>query len=76
MNEFEKVKIKKQILSFFFIGKYHDEVLYDVIPMYAGHLLLGHLWQFYISVVHDRFRNRNSFVNNEKFITLVPLSPK
>jgi hypothetical protein len=26
--------------------------------------------------VHGRFRNRNSFVKDEKFITLVPLSPK
>jgi hypothetical protein len=25
----------------FSIGKYYDEVLYDVVPMQASHLLLG-----------------------------------
>jgi hypothetical protein len=72
----KKLRLRNRSWYLSFIGKYHDEVLYDVIPTHAGHLLLGRLWQFYMSVVHGRFRNRNSFVKDEKFITLVPLSPK
>ena len=29
------------MLMSFSIGKYHDEVLCDVSPMYANHILLG-----------------------------------
>jgi len=63
-------------LVLFFIGKYSDEVLYDVIPMHTSHLLLGRLWWFEMRVVHDVFKNRYLFVKDEKFITLVPLSLK
>ena len=38
--------MQKQVLVSFSIGKYHDEVLCDVVPMYASHVLfvgLGNL---------------------------------
>ena len=38
--------MNKQVLVSFSIGKYEDEVLCDVVPMQAGHLLLGRPWKF------------------------------
>ncbi|RDX96801.1 hypothetical protein CR513_20501, partial [Mucuna pruriens] len=35
-----RLKVTKQMLVSFFIGKYKDEVLCDVAPMHVGHLLL------------------------------------
>ena len=34
-------EVNKQVLISFSIGKYKGEVLCDVVPMHAGHLLLG-----------------------------------
>ena len=64
-----------QVLVSFSIGKYKDEVLCDVVPMHAGHILLGRLWQFDRKVTHDGFKNRHSFVKDNT-ITLVPLTPR
>ena len=71
-----EVKTNKQVLVSFSIGKYKDEVLYDVIPMHAGHILLGRPWQFDRKVNRDGFKNRYSFVKDTKTITLVPLTPR
>ena len=76
LNDCGEVKVTKQVLISFSIGKYHDDVLCDVVPMHAGHLLLGRPWQFDRRVNHDGYRNRYSFVMNEKPITLVPLTPQ
>ena len=46
LNDSGEVKVNKQVLVSFQIGKYEDEVLCDVVPMQAGHLLLGRPWQF------------------------------
>ena len=36
----------KQVVVPFSIGKYVDEVLCDVVPMQASHILLGRPWQY------------------------------
>jgi hypothetical protein len=53
-----EIKVNKQVLISFSIGKYKDEVLCDVAPMHAGHILLGRPWQFDRKVTHDWFKNR------------------
>jgi hypothetical protein len=35
------LRVTKQVVIAFAIGKYSDEILCDVVPMHAGHLLLG-----------------------------------
>ena len=77
LNDSGEVKVTRQIVVAFTIGKYNDEVVCDVIiPMHAGHLLLGRPWQFDRHVMHDAYRNRYSFEHDGKKITLTPLSPK
>ena len=41
LNDCGEIKVNKQVLVSFSIGKYKDEVLCDVVPMHAGHILLG-----------------------------------
>ena len=41
LNDSGEVRVQKQVLVSFSIGKYHDEILCDVVPMYASHILLG-----------------------------------
>ena len=67
--------MNKQVLVSFSIEKYKDEVLCDVIPMQAGHLLFGRLWQFDRKVTHDGFTNKYLFMHNQRTVTLVPLTP-
>ncbi|CAL9213085.1 unnamed protein product, partial [Arabidopsis halleri] len=46
LNDQTEIKISEQVTIPFSVGKYQDEVLCDVVPMQAGHLLLGRPWQF------------------------------
>ena len=66
----------KQVLVSFRIGKYEDEVLCDVAPMDAGHILLGRPWQLDRRVTDDGYTNKYSLVHNNRAITLVPFTPK
>jgi hypothetical protein len=45
LNDCGEVRVDRQVLVTFSIGKYLDEVLCDVVPMHAGHILLGRPWQ-------------------------------
>ena len=76
LNDCGEVKVNKQVLVFFSIGRYKDEVLCGVVPMHEGHILLGKPWRFDRKVNHNGFKNRHSFVKDNKNITLVPLTPR
>ena len=41
LNDSGEVKVDKQVLVSFSIGKYKYEVMCDVVPMQAGHIMLG-----------------------------------
>ena len=43
-NDGEEVRVNKQVLVSFQVGRYEDEVLCDVAPMDGGHILLGRPW--------------------------------
>jgi hypothetical protein len=70
------VKVTKQVVVPFSIRKYVDEVLCDVVPMQASHILLGRPWQYDRKSIHDGVKNRYTIVKDGKTITLVPLTPK
>ncbi|KAI3465703.1 hypothetical protein Pfo_022366 [Paulownia fortunei] len=76
LNNSGEIKVTKQVLVAFSIGKYEDEVLCDVVPMHACYILLGRPWQYDRHVTHDGYTNRYSFVIKKQPITLVPLNPK
>ncbi|KAJ4715126.1 Transposon Ty3-I Gag-Pol polyprotein [Melia azedarach] len=75
LNECGEIRVTKQVLISFFIGKYEDEVLCDVAPMHTGHLLLCRPWQFDRKVTHDGYKNHYSFVMNNRTVVLTPLKP-
>jgi hypothetical protein len=76
LNDTGEVKVTKQVVVPFFIGKYIDEVLCDVVPIQASHILLGRPWQYDRKTIHDGVKNRYTIVKDSKTITLVPLTPK
>jgi len=76
LNECGVVRVNRQVMISFSVGKYKDEVLCDVVPMHATHLLLGRPWQFDRKAKHDGFKNRYSLEKDESIYTLAPLSPK
>ncbi|XP_074277639.1 uncharacterized protein LOC141601271 [Silene latifolia] len=76
LNKRAEVKVDKQCLVPFSIGNvYKDEILCDVVPMDACHLLLGRLWEFDKNSIHQGRSNTYSFKQGSKKITLTPLPP-
>ena len=57
----------------FSIGNYKDEVLCDVVPMEACHILLGRPWQFDKKTLHDGLPNEISLIHKHKKFVLSPL---
>ena len=76
LSEEGEIIVNKQILTTFSIAKYKDEVLCDVLPMVATHILLGRPWQFDRKNLHDDLANKLSFTFQGHKISLKPLSPK
>ena len=76
LNNSGEIKVSKQVLIAFRIGKYEDEVLCDVVPMQASHLLLGRPWQFDRRAKHDGFTNKYMFEFRQRNVTLVPMTPR
>nr|XP_027082271.1 uncharacterized protein LOC113704582 [Coffea arabica] len=60
LNDGGKVKVTKQALIAFSIGRYKDQVLCDVIPMHASHVLLGRPWEYDRQADHIGLTNKNS----------------
>ena len=61
LSEEGEIKVDKQVLINFSIGNYKDEVLCDLVPMEATHILLGRPWQFDRKAFHDGHANKFSF---------------
>uniref|UniRef100_A0A151UDM0 Transposon Ty3-I Gag-Pol polyprotein n=1 Tax=Cajanus cajan TaxID=3821 RepID=A0A151UDM0_CAJCA len=57
------------------IGKYKEEVLCDIVPLEASHVLLGRPWQFDKKTIHDGLTNKISFQHLGKKFVWFPLSP-
>ncbi|KAI3469143.1 hypothetical protein Pfo_025806 [Paulownia fortunei] len=56
VNNNGEIKVTKQVLVAFSVGKYEDEVFCDVVPMHACHILLGRPWQY------DRYEFKDVFL--------------
>ncbi|KAL4281415.1 hypothetical protein GQ457_03G017050 [Hibiscus cannabinus] len=57
LNDGGELKVTRQVVVSFSIGKYKDEVLCDVVTMDATHLLLGRPWKYDKKAMHDSFTN-------------------
>ena len=75
MAKEEKIKVTKQVLINFSIGNFKDEVLWDIVPMKANHILLGRPWQFDRKFVYDVHANTYVFSSLGKKFTILPLPP-
>ncbi|XP_010527366.1 PREDICTED: uncharacterized protein LOC104804721 [Tarenaya hassleriana] len=75
LNNQGEIKVSERVKIPFSIGRYHDEVVCDVVPMQAGHMLLGRPWQFDREVMHDGRANQYTLIHNKKKIVLAPLTP-
>jgi hypothetical protein len=73
LNKCGKVKVTKQVLISFVIGRFSDDVICDVVSKHVSHLVLGCFWQFDRRAIHDGFRNKYTIVKDDKTITLVSL---
>ncbi|KAH0633572.1 hypothetical protein KY284_036358 [Solanum tuberosum] len=74
LNE-QELKVHEQVLIKFQIGKYHDVVLCDVIPMQASHVLLGRPWQHNHMSIHDGRHNTYTVMTMECKYVLKLMSP-
>ena len=74
LNDKGEIQVTRQVRVPFSIKTFHDEVLCDVVPMTASHVLLGRPWQFDNDVTYNGRRNTYSFVLNGKKVNLMPLS--
>lgn len=73
VKDVDEMKVIEQYRIPFFITKYKDQVMCDVVDIDASHLLSSHPWQFDFSTVHNGENNTYTFYkDNMKFI-LVPL---
>jgi len=76
LSEEGEIIVNKQVLIAFSIGKYKDEVLCDVVPREATHILLGRPWKCDRKTLHDGLTYKISFNFHGHKVTLKSLSPK
>ncbi|XP_042942593.1 uncharacterized protein LOC122276749 [Carya illinoinensis] len=73
LDKGSEVTVDRQCLVSFSIGrKYFDNAWCDVVSMDACHVVLGQLWQYDRSVIHDGQKNMYSLNIKGKKIVLVP----
>jgi len=70
-----EVQVTKQALIPFSVGNLKDEVLCDILPMDACHLLLGRPWQFDREAIHNGRPNTYRFKLKGRSYTLTSLLP-
>jgi len=57
------------------VGNYVDDVLCDVVPMEACHVLLRRPWQFDKKTIHDGLTKKITFTHKHQKFVLHPLTP-
>ncbi|RDY08469.1 hypothetical protein CR513_07313, partial [Mucuna pruriens] len=66
LNSEGEIVVAKHVSLAFIMGQYKDEVLCDVVPMEAAHILFGRPWQYDRKVIHDGVTNKFTFVHRSK----------
>ncbi|XP_047978411.1 uncharacterized protein LOC125220295 [Salvia hispanica] len=76
LGESGELKVKDQCLVPLKNGVFEDEVMCDIIPMTACHVLLGRPWEFDRRVYKNGFTNEYFYMVNGLKVRLKPLLPK
>ncbi|XP_057248889.1 uncharacterized protein LOC130590465 [Beta vulgaris subsp. vulgaris] len=77
LNDGNGIRVKKQALVSYSIGKFEDERWCDILPMDAYHLLLGRPWQFDHDSEHKGKSNVYLVTTKDgRKVKLHPLPPK
>ncbi|GKA78117.1 transposon ty3-I gag-pol polyprotein, partial [Tanacetum coccineum] len=71
-----EIKVTERCKIPFEIGKYKDEVTYDIVDMDACHILLGRPWEYDVNAIHRGKENTYSFIINGVKKVLVLLIDK
>ena len=74
LNNSGKAKVTRSARIHFFIGSYYDYANFDVVPMQACSLLLGHPWEYDTDALHHGRTNTYSLLHKGKKIVLLPLT--
>jgi len=75
INEDWELTVDKRVKVKLSMENYEDEILCDVVPMEACHILLGRPWQFDKKIMHNGLTNEITFTHREKKFILYPLTP-
>ena len=73
LHKGHQILVSEQCEVEFWIGKYQDKVVCDVMPMDVCHILLGRPWQYDIEAIHHGWRNCYNFKKDGIRHTLLPL---
>ena len=65
-----------QVMVAFTTGRFHDEVLCDVMPISDCHILLGGSWKYDRRVWHHVERNRYVYITDERSVMINLLPPE
>nr|GEX48000.1 hypothetical protein [Tanacetum cinerariifolium] len=68
------IKVTERCKIPFMIGKYKDEIIFNIADMDACHILLGRLWVYDVNATHKGKENTCTFHHDGVKMVLVPLS--
>ncbi|XP_074304655.1 uncharacterized protein LOC141639422 [Silene latifolia] len=74
LDDGSSVRVTQQVRVGIAMGSYEDEVLCDVIPMDACHILLGRPWQFDRDVIHKGRSNEYELMDEGRKLILKPMT--
>nr|KAJ0206796.1 hypothetical protein LSAT_V11C500244450 [Lactuca sativa] len=66
LDDNKNIKVTKHVMVGLTMGSYKDDILCDVVPMDACHVILGHPWQYDRDVTHRGWRNEYELKHNNK----------
>jgi hypothetical protein len=69
LNNSGKAKVTRSTRIHFFIGSYHGYADFDVVPMQACSLLLGHPWEYDTDALHHGRTNTYTLLGKKFFFT-------
>ena len=76
LNDCGSLRVRNIVTAPISIGKFHDRVECDIVPMQACQLLLGRPWLFDHDVQISSCANRLNFMYKGGRISLLPMTPE